>query len=163
MASCRDQTGGTTFPAFGKKPFRILSDGLKLQKTFDDQRIRCRLCENMGRNLHQRRATTCDEDGRKSGVGFIGEIEGAGLGIENSQRTFNDETVQFGTANTLRKSSAYAVEKVENTILLFLQIMEFSLQAPHARLALNHANDDCEEEQSAQGGNENCPHEGLRV
>ena len=120
----RDQACCAVFPALRKQADGILADRLELKKTFDHGRARCRLREDMLRNLDQRGASTCDEGRCERGVGFICQVECSRLGIQDSQRTLNDEPVQFRTANALGEGRAYSMQEIENPVFLLLQFLK---------------------------------------
>jgi hypothetical protein len=115
----------------------------------------------MLRDLDQRGTSTRDEGRCERGVGFICEVKSSRLGIQNSQRTLNDETVQFRTANALGEGGAYSMQKIENSVFLLLQFLKTPLQPAHPISAFAHGKKDCCEEQSAECRNENRPHEVL--
>ena len=162
VTASRNQARCAVFPTLRKKADGILADRLELKKTFNHSRARCGLLEDMLRNLDQRGTSACDEGRGECGVGFICEVKGSRLGIQDSQRTLNDEPVQFRTANALGEGSTYSMQEIENPVFLLLQFLKPPLQPAHPIPAFAHGKKDCGEQQSAECRNENRPHEVLR-
>jgi hypothetical protein len=108
------------------------------QKRFEDCGHLKRTIENFPRHL-----VKCRTIGRTVGrsqvaPGFIREEKRPGSGVEDPNRPFDNQTVEFLTANAVGKGLADSLQELEDAALLGLQIRQTPLKPSNDARQANH-------------------------
>lgn len=90
------------------------------KKTIERGRVRRGLLQNALGDIDERRTTAGKKRRHQPHPAAINEIERTAVGIENADRTFDDQPMQIVWPNDIAKGFPEPMEKIENQIFLDL-------------------------------------------
>jgi hypothetical protein len=90
------------------------------------------LLQNVRRHFDERRASLGNECRDQFGAGTISQIKRATMGIENTARSFDNQTMEIARPNRFAERFSQAVQEIEDQRFLDLDLLLGALQRANA-------------------------------